>query len=139
VFRAGQLQPYHGDFEPLECVDQATWYLLARGDLAAGLPLATELYTRWRGALGDDHPDTLNAARTLAQAYRDHGRFERARRLDEDTLARSRRVLGEDHPDTLSSANNLAIDLRALGQEAQARALEEQIRRLRAARDEPLE
>ena len=53
------------------------------------------------------------------------GEHERARQLDEDTLARQRRVLGDDHPDTLSSANNLAVDLRELGEHEQARQLDE--------------
>ena len=52
-------------------------------------------------------------------------RYQAARELDEDTLARSRRVLGEDHPSTLSSANNLAIDLRNLGEYQAARELDE--------------
>lgn len=43
------------------------------------------------------------------------GRYEAARRLDEETLTRRRAVLGEDHPDTLTSANNLAADLYQLG------------------------
>ena len=65
------------------------------------------------------------AARYLAWALRDMGRYAEARELDEDTLARRRRVLGDDHPDTLSSANNLAIDLRNLGEYQAARDLDE--------------
>jgi hypothetical protein len=52
---------------------------------------------------------------TLAQAFRDMGRYADARELDQDLLDR-RRVLGEDHPSTRVSASNLADDLRALSQ-----------------------
>ena len=50
---------------------------------------------------------------------RELGEYQRARALDEDTLARRRQVLGDDHPDTLISANNLAADMRALGEHDQ--------------------
>jgi hypothetical protein len=53
------------------------------------------------------------------------GQYQRARALDEDTVARYRRVLGDDHPDTLTSANNAAVDLRALGEYQRACALDE--------------
>jgi hypothetical protein len=66
--------------------------------------------------LGDNHPDALTSASRLAADLRELGEYQKARALDEDTLARRRRVLGDDHPDTLISANNLAADLRALGE-----------------------
>ena len=53
------------------------------------------------------------------------GRYDKARELNEATLARYRRVLGEDHPSTLASANGLAIDLSALGEDQAARELDE--------------
>ena len=61
--------------------------------------------------LGDDHPDTLRSANNLAVDLRELGEHERARQLDEDTLARRRRVLGDDHPDTTILAEALGIDL----------------------------
>jgi hypothetical protein len=48
------------------------------------------------------------------------GKHERARELNEDTLARQRRVLGNDHPDTLRSAHTLAADLNPHGRHADA-------------------
>ena len=60
-------------------------------------------------------PETLEAARMVAQILSGLGDYQQARTLDEDTLARRRRVLGEDHPDTLISATNLAPDLSAVG------------------------
>ena len=48
----------------------------------------------------------------LAVDLRALGKYERARALDEDTVARCCRVLGDDHSHTLASADNLAVDLR---------------------------
>ena len=94
----------------------AAWYLIRRGDARNGYDLARRLYQQRRDQLGPDDPGTLNAATTVAAVLRALGRYDQARELDEDTLARRRRVLGEDHPHTLVSANNLAIGLRALGE-----------------------
>lgn len=55
------------------------------------------------------------------------GEHERARRLQEDTVARFRRVLGEDHPNTLAAANDLGRNLSALGEHEQARQLHKDI------------
>jgi hypothetical protein len=73
----------------------------------------------------DDDRHSLSSAHSLAHVLRCDGDYERARRLDENTLSRRRRVLGDDHPDTLSSAHNLAIDLSALGEHEAAGTLAE--------------
>jgi hypothetical protein len=62
---------------------------------------------------------------TTHTCLRKLGEYERARQLDEDTLARRRRVLGDDHPDTLTSASNLAADLTNLGEHERAREIRE--------------
>jgi len=62
--------------------------------------------------LGEDHPDTLGSASSLAADLRALGETQAARELDEDTLTRRRQVLGEDHHRTLGSADTLAADLR---------------------------
>jgi hypothetical protein len=66
--------------------------------------------------LGEDHPDTLRSANSLAIDLANLGEYQAARDLHQDTLIRRRRVLGEDHPSTLKSASNLAANLRALGE-----------------------
>jgi hypothetical protein len=103
----------------------AAFFLLARGDLAAGHALAGRLYRAWRDRWGGDDYATLAAAHTLAYAHRLRGDHRRAHELDQDTLARCRRVLGQDHHDTLTSASNLANDLRALGRVDEALVLDE--------------
>ena len=81
----------------------ACWYLLARGDTRTGYDLVADLRQHWRDRFGDDHEHTRAAARHLARALRDMGRYAEASELDEDTLARRRRVLGVDHAATLAS------------------------------------
>jgi len=103
----------------------AVWYLIRRGDARNGYNLAQRLYQHRRGQLGPDNPDTLAAAGTVAVVLRELGRYDKARELTEDTLARHRRVRGEDHPHTLVSANNLAGQLRELGDLQAARELHE--------------
>jgi hypothetical protein len=105
----------------------AAWYLLARGDTRTGHDLASNLYRQWRDRLGPADQHTMSAANSLAESFRQMGRYADARQLDEDTLAHARRVLGDDHPSTLISAGNLAADLRRLGLMEAARELDEDI------------
>ena len=101
------------------------WYLEARGDARAALPIARNLHQQWDRRYGPDDHYTLFAASNLADAFKDLGEYRHALDLYEDTLARRRRVLGDDHPETLRSANNLANGMRELGEYARARELDE--------------
>jgi predicted ABC-class ATPase len=111
--------------EVTRLLHDASVYLAARGEARTARPLIQRAHDLNRSRLGEDHPDTLRSATSLAFKLWHLGEHERARRLDEDTLARRRRVLGEDHPDTLLSANNLAEDLRQAGEHERARRLDE--------------
>jgi tetratricopeptide (TPR) repeat protein len=106
-------------------LDRAATYLVTRGAPWPARALFDRAYRLNQGALGADHPDTLNSASNLANGLRESGEYQRARQLDEDTLTRYRRVLGEDHPHTLNSAHNLANDVRESGEHQQARQLDE--------------
>ena len=55
---------------------------------------------RRRQVLGEDHPDTLYSAKSLAVDLAALGQNQAARELNEYTLAQMRRVLGDDHPYT---------------------------------------
>ncbi|HEY0531546.1 MAG TPA: FxSxx-COOH system tetratricopeptide repeat protein [Actinoplanes sp.] len=103
----------------------AIWHLLARGDARTALPLAETFHTAWTSRHGPDDQTTIVAADTLAYAYRQLGRYEQAREIDEDTIRRSRRLLGDDAPATLISAGNLAVDLYLMGEYQEARKLGE--------------
>ena len=106
---------------------RAATYLLTRGELTPARPLFERALDLRRYMLGNDHPDTLESADSLATALWEEGRCERARQLAQDTVTRCRRVLGEDHPHTLISASRLALYLRELGQYEQAHQLGEDI------------
>ncbi|WP_026207945.1 FxSxx-COOH system tetratricopeptide repeat protein, partial [Catelliglobosispora koreensis] len=114
---------HNQDGQLLALADSAVWYLIRRRDSRGALPLAEHLFETRASEGSRDSDVVLEAAHTLAAALSDLGEYERARQLDEDTLARRRRVLGDDHPDTLMSAHNLAVDLSNLGEHERARQL----------------
>jgi tetratricopeptide (TPR) repeat protein len=103
----------------------AAWYLIERGDPDAAARLSQDLLAQWRTELGPDDVHTLWAARCLARAYREQGRYEDARHLYQEALERARHALGDDDPHTLRLAHGFAIDLRQLGQFEQARQLQQ--------------
>ena len=87
----------------------------------------TDSVTQACDALGPDHPDTLASRNSLAGAYRDAGRLDKAITLYEQNLEDSIRVLGPDHPSTLASRFNLAGAYRASGRLDEAITLYEQV------------
>ena len=87
----------------------------------------TDSVTQACDALGPDHPDTLASRNSLAGAYRDAGRLDKAIALYEQTLEDSIRVLGLDHPSTLTSRFNLAGAYRASSRLDEAIILYEQV------------
>jgi hypothetical protein len=92
-------------------LNHAALYLHIREEPASARPLFERAWELRRSTLGDDHPDTLESAGRLSFNLRELGRYEGARQLGEDTLARMRRVLGEGHTHTLRAAHNLAAAL----------------------------
>lgn len=104
---------------------KATSYLYSQGQPQLSLSLSERVYQRRLSRSGPDHPKTLQAAGHLARILYAAADYQRARILDEDTLARTRRVLGEHHPDTFTSAHRLARDLHKLGDDEQARCIHE--------------
>ena len=88
--------------------------------------------------LGPDHPDTLESASNLAEAYVKAGDLREATRLHEETLKLRLDKLGPDHPDTLTSMNNLAVAYHDAGRFDEALRLQEvalEMRRLRLGAD----
>jgi tetratricopeptide (TPR) repeat protein len=96
------------------------------GQPAKALPLHEQALTKFKEALGPDHPDTLHSMNALASAYQATGQLDRALPLYEQVLAKRQEKLGPDHPDTLTGLNNLAMAYQAAGQPAKARPLFEQ-------------
>ena len=87
----------------------------------------TDSVTQACEALGPDHPNTLASRNSLAGAYRDAGRLDKAITLYEQNLEDSINVLGPDHPSTLTSRFNLADAYRASGRLDEAITLKKQI------------
>ena len=87
----------------------------------------TDSVTQACDALGPHHPDALASRHSLAGAYREAGRLDKAIALYEQTLEDSIRVLGTDHPSTLTSRLNLAGAYREAGRLDEAIALYEQV------------
>jgi hypothetical protein len=102
----------------------AAWYLVLRGDGRGGHDLASTLFEHWKDQSGPDDLETLSAAARLGDALQEVDRYDQAKVLNEDTLARRRRVLGQDHPDTLQSAEDLAGSLFLMGRWRAARKIE---------------
>ena len=59
-------------------------YLRARGEARAARALFEDAHELYRRRLGPDHPDTIAAARALADDLEALGRQEHARRLRQD-------------------------------------------------------
>ncbi|HET6355328.1 FxSxx-COOH system tetratricopeptide repeat protein [Streptomyces sp.] len=95
-------------------------YLLKRGELETARALGAQLNKTWSRELGENDLQTLNIRFELANALRAQGKYQQARELDEDTLARQINVLHGDHPrdahpSVLITTGSLAADLRGLG------------------------
>jgi len=111
-----------------ECTEESTrqllidWvrYLWKQGQFEAGLQLALRLDALWTELFGADHRQTLHLRFHIANLLRSCGRFQEARELDADVLARQRAALPADHPHTLMTAAGLAADLRGLGEYREA-------------------
>ncbi len=110
------------------------------GDVYQGLglygrakPLLEESLATRRRALGDEHPETLDALASMAALARRRSDFEAALARNRAALAARRRVLGEGHPDVAASLHDLAMTLQAMGRLDQAEAAARDALRIRRA------
>jgi hypothetical protein len=99
---------------------------MAGDDGKAQVQLDEDTLARRRRVLGEDHPDTLTSAFTLAAQLSELGEYQAAKELNEDTLARRRRVLGDGHRDTMISAS-FALILSGLAADPKAREVMETV------------
>lgn len=99
------------------------WYLLERGEYAAGeVALRGALEARQK-VLGQEDQDTLTSVSNLALILRKQGKYNEAESLDRQALKGREKVLGLEHPDTLLSVNSLAWVLQGLGKYDEAEPL----------------
>jgi MinD-like ATPase involved in chromosome partitioning or flagellar assembly/tetratricopeptide (TPR) repeat protein len=91
-------------------------YLWKCGEFESALTFGGRLVEAWSVRLGPDDWQTLHLRFQLANVLRSQGRFQEARSLDIEVLAKQQQVLSPSHPHTLLTAGGLAADLRALGE-----------------------
>jgi len=94
----------------------------AIGLFDTALSLQKQALAARQGSLGEEHPDTLASAASLALLLKDMGKRPEAETLSRATLETRRRVLGADHPDTISSLCDLGAVLREEANFAEADA-----------------
>jgi hypothetical protein len=91
-------------------------YLWKRGEFDSALTFGDRLEEAWSLRLGRDDWQTLHLRFQIANVLRSLGRFQEARSVDAEVLAKQQRVLSPSHPHTLLTAGGLAADLRGLGE-----------------------
>ncbi|GIE87069.1 FxSxx-COOH system tetratricopeptide repeat protein [Actinoplanes regularis] len=88
---------------------------LGRYDEARELTLGAISQLRLDPDYGENHPYTLAMASSQAADLRIAGDYQRALRIDRETLQRCYSAFPQDHPRTTMSGHNLAISLRLSG------------------------
>jgi CO dehydrogenase nickel-insertion accessory protein CooC1 len=136
-----ELWPHLVTSDAVSCTDEAVRqllidrvrYLWLRGDLDQGEQLGGQIAAAWASELArleaaDVDVTSRDSLRrqllhlrfNLANVIRSQGRFDEARKIDEEVLAEQTALLGPRHPHTLMTAGSLAGDLRGLGRYAEA-------------------
>ncbi|KAL9610367.1 MAG: hypothetical protein Q9167_004937 [Letrouitia subvulpina] len=133
------LLPHIATFQRLTCFSTATEDAIGIEEFflvfseAGRWKEAEELSARdveiCRGALGEEHPDTLKSIHNLAIIYKSQGRYKEAEALEVQVLDIRKSVLGEEHP--LKSMNNLAITYILQGRYKEAEALQIRVLEIR--------
>jgi tetratricopeptide (TPR) repeat protein len=102
---------------------EAGYYFYQWGQFWEAEPLWNSVLAICERVLGPEHPDTLSSLNSLAELYRNQGKYELAAPLFQRALATYERVLGPEHPDTLGTVNNLAVLYRSQGKDELAEPL----------------
>jgi tetratricopeptide (TPR) repeat protein len=97
------------------------------GDNKSAVPHFERCVEMWRGSLGEEHADTLDAMVCLANAYVEIGSVQRALELEEKVLGVQRTMLGAEHSETLLVASNLANSYNRFGRYTEAVDLGERV------------
>jgi tetratricopeptide (TPR) repeat protein len=89
-------------------LNNAGWYLKARGQFQEAEPLLQEALAIGEKKHGVDHPNTSYLLNNLAIVCSDQGKYEEAEQLYQRDLAICEKVLGPEHLSTATTLNNLA-------------------------------
>ncbi|MFH8370051.1 FxSxx-COOH system tetratricopeptide repeat protein [Streptomyces sp. NPDC018031] len=90
-------------------------FLYVWGDHEGALDFGKQVLETWRETLGEDSPETVAVARTVANALTALGDFEQAQELNARTLELLRSTVGDDHEDTIAAFASVANDTRLRG------------------------
>ena len=82
-------------------------HAMEQPDLDKSAKLLKEVWDVRKRWLGEDHPDTLLAAKELSDTYFSQNKFDKSEPLDHAVLDARLKALGEDHDDTLTSMIDL--------------------------------
>jgi len=118
-----------GNEETRQMLIDMVRYLWKRNDFERAMTLGQQLAETWEAELGGDHWQRLYLQSQLANVLRSQGKYEDARKLDDEVFRRQRQssAIGEGHPHTWITAGGLAGDLRALGRFAEALDISTQV------------
>ena len=96
-------------FTPLTNIKHAlAWCYLSQGKYAAAEDLGTEAVAFTRNTLGPQHPETIDAIRTLSLIYRYQGKWNEREVLQQEILRWHVNVRGNGHRDTWKCRSELA-------------------------------
>ena len=119
---AGTESIYYAAFEV-----QMNFLRQSQGKYAAAYEFVNSAYEKFLRALGDKHPDTLDAMHELAINLSKLGRYEEALTLNEKVLSLRKEIFGDKHPDTINAMESLAAILDDLGRFDEALTLQEKV------------
>ena len=92
--------------EAASLMNDAAFYLEARGLSREGIPFAQRALAIDEQMLGPNHPKTARSLNNLAYLYNDQGEYTKAEPLYQRALAICEQVFGPNHPTTLVVRNN---------------------------------
>jgi hypothetical protein len=110
-----------------ELVFNEARYLYYWGDHVSSADLSEKAYEAWRAQLGEEDPQTLEAARWLGFMRLVIGDYAGAAALNAEMLEINRRIHGDDHELTLQAMGAVAADRRVDGDFAAALDLSQQV------------
>ncbi|GIJ48487.1 cytochrome c [Virgisporangium aliadipatigenens] len=94
------------------------------GDYDSGTNLAQQVVDEWRQRLGENHRQTLSAAKWLGYFWWVNGNFAAAAEIQRDTLVRYERSFGRDDLGTIDAMSMVASTRRVYGQFTAARDID---------------
>ncbi len=107
-------------------LNQAGYYLQARGQFGFAAPLFRQAMEIHRQLLGEQHPSFATSLNNLAGVYDSMGRYEEAAPLYRQATEMKRQLVGEQHPSYATSLSNLAEFYRSMGNYEEAVPLHRQ-------------